>query len=122
MRMGGRLCCGRTIARAAREAVFDGNEAKALAVGGYKSRDLANLPLFRDAEWEIGARLRGSRPSALRGRLLNRYGRGRTVDPERASDGRALLTLPPAPSRVTHLPHDAPEAPTPTPEQQRLAA
>jgi len=104
---------------AAKGAVFEVSEAKRWLLGGYNHGHLANLPYPIAMEMALGFRFTAERFYEIG--FLNRLVEADQLIPSALAMAEHLLTLPPA-SRVNTVHMMRQMRPTPTPEQQRLAA
>jgi enoyl-CoA hydratase/carnithine racemase len=117
---GGFMLVERTDLRvAARGAVFEVSEAKRWLLGGYNHGHIANLPYPIAMEMALGFRFTAERFYEIG--FLNRLVEADQLIPSALAMAEHLLTLPPA-SRVNTVHMMRQMRPTPTPEQQRLAA
>src|SRR6516225_8675389 len=101
------------------EAVFEVSEAKRWLLGGYNHGHLANLPYPIAMEMALGFRFTAERFYQLG--FLNRLVEPDQLMPSAVAMGEHLLTLPPA-ARVNTVHMMRQMRPTPTSEQQHLAA
>jgi enoyl-CoA hydratase/carnithine racemase len=104
---------------AVRGAVFEVSEAKRWLLGGYNHGHLANLPFPIAMEMALGFRFTAERFHEFG--FLNRLVEADELMPSTMAMAEHLLTLPPA-SRVNTVHMMRQMRPSPTPEQQRLAA
>src|SRR6516164_9465694 len=117
---GGFMLVERTDLRvAAREAVFEVSEAKLWLLGGYNHGHVANLPYPIAMEMALGFRFTAERFYEIG--FLNRLVDADQLMPSALAMAEHLLTLPPA-SRVNTVHMMRQLRPTPSSEQQRLAA
>src|SRR6201997_2858741 len=117
---GGFMLVERTDLRvAAREAVFEVSEAKRWLLGGYNHGYIANLPYPIAMEMALGFRFTAERFYEIG--FLNRLVDPEELIPSAVAMAEHLLTLPPA-SRVNTVHMMRQMRPSPSPEQQRLAA
>ena len=117
---GGFMLVERTDLRvAAKGAVFEVSEAKRWLLGGYNHGHVANLPYPIAMEMALGFRFTAERFYEIG--FLNRLAEPEQLIPSALAMAEHLLTLPPA-SRVNTVHMMRQMRPTPTPEQQRLAA
>jgi enoyl-CoA hydratase/carnithine racemase len=117
---GGFMLVERTDLRvAARGAVFEVSEAKRWLLGGYNHGHIANLPYPIAMEMALGFRFTAERFYEIG--FLNRLVDPDQLIPSAIAMAEHLLTLPPA-SRVNTVHMMRQMRPTPSPEQQGLAA
>src|SRR6478609_8879664 len=117
---GGFMLVERTDLRvAARGAVFEVSEAKRWLLGGYNHGHIANLPYPIAMEMALGFRFTAQRFYEIG--FLNRLVEHDQLIPEALKMAEHLLTLPPA-SRVNTVHMMRQMRPSPTPEQEKLAA
>ena len=117
---GGFMLVERTDLRVAvREAVFEVSEAKRWLLGGYNHGHLANLPYPVAMEMALGFRFTAERFYEIG--FLNRLVDADQLIPSALAMAEHLLTLPPA-SRVNTVHMMRQMRPSPTSEQQHLAA
>ena len=117
---GGFMLVERTDLRVAvREAVFEVSEAKRWLLGGYNHGHIANLPYPVAMEMALGFRFTAQRFYEIG--FVNRLVDAADLMPTAMSMAEHLLTLPPA-SRVNTVHMMRQMRPTPTSDQQRLAA
>src|SRR5437764_4377805 len=117
---GGFMLVERTDLRvAARGAVFEVSEAKRWLLGGYNHGHVANLPYPIAMEMALGFRFTAERFYEIG--FLNRVVNADQLIPSALAMAEHLLTLPPA-SRVNTVHMMRQMRPTPSPQQQRLAA
>jgi enoyl-CoA hydratase/carnithine racemase len=117
---GGFMLVERTDLRvAAKGAVFEVSEAKRWLLGGYNHGHLANVPYPIAMEMALGFRFTAERFYDIG--FLNRLVEPDQLIPEALKMAEHLLTLPPA-SRVNTVHMMRQMRPSPTEEQQRLAA
>src|SRR6201997_646291 len=117
---GGFMLVERTDLRVAvRGAVFEVSEAKRWLLGGYNHGHLANLPYPIAMEMALGFRFTAERFYEIG--FLNRITEPDDLIPSAVAMAEHLLTLPPA-SRVNTVHMMRQMRPSPSPEQQRLAA
>ena len=99
--------------------MFEVSEAKRWLLGGYNHGHVANLPYPIAMEMALGFRFTAERFYEIG--FLNRLVEPDELIPSALAMAEHLLTLPPA-SRVNTVHMMRQMRPTPTPEQQRLAA
>ena len=117
---GGFMLVERTDLRvAAREAVFEVSEAKRWLLGGYNHGHIANLPYPIAMEMALGFRFTAERFYEIG--FVNRLVEADQLMPSAFAMAEHLLTLPPA-SRVNTVHMMRQMRPSPTSEQQHLAA
>ena len=117
---GGFMLVERTDLRvAAKGAVFEVSEAKRWLLGGYNHGHIANLPYPIAMEMALGFRFTAERFYEIG--FLNRLVEPDQLIPSAIAMAEHLLTLPPA-SRVNTVHMMRQMRPTPSPEQQGLAA
>src|SRR5690349_8897252 len=117
---GGFMLVERTDLRvAARGAIFEVSEAKRWLLGGYNHGHVANLPYPIAMEMALGFRFTAERFYEIG--FLNRLVDPEQLMPSALAMAEHLLTLPPA-SRVNTVHMMRQMRPSPSPEQQRLAA
>ena len=117
---GGFMLVERTDLRVAvRGAVFEVSEAKRWLLGGYNHGHIANLPYPIAMEMALGFRFTAERFYDVG--FLNRLVDADDLMPSALTMAEHLLTLPPA-SRVNTVHMMRQMRPSPTPDQQRLAA
>ena len=117
---GGFMLVERTDLRvAAKGAVFEVSEAKRWLLGGYNHGHLANLPFPIAMEMALGFRFTAERFYEIG--FLNRLAEPDKLMESAFAMAEHLLTLPPA-SRVNTVHMMRQMRPTPSPEQQHLAA
>jgi enoyl-CoA hydratase/carnithine racemase len=104
---------------AVREAVFEVSEAKRWLLGGYNHGHIANLPYPIAMEMALGFRFTAERFYQIG--FLNRLVDADQLIPSALEMAEHLLTLPPA-SRVNTVHMMRQMRPTPSLDQQRLAA
>jgi enoyl-CoA hydratase/carnithine racemase len=117
---GGFMLVERTDLRvAAKGAVFEVSEAKRWLLGGYNHGHLANVPYPIAMEMALGFRFTAERFYDIG--FINRLVEPDQLIPEAMKMAEHLLTLPPA-SRVNTVHMMRQMRPSPTADQQRLAA
>jgi enoyl-CoA hydratase/carnithine racemase len=117
---GGFMLVERTDLRvAAKGAIFEVSEAKRWLIGGYNHGHVANLPYPIAMEMALGFRFTAERFYEIG--FLNRLADPDELIPTALSMAEHLLTLPPA-SRVNTVHMMRQMRPSPTPDQERLAA
>jgi enoyl-CoA hydratase/carnithine racemase len=117
---GGFMLVERTDLRvAAKGSIFEVSEAKRWLIGGYNHGHVANLPYPIAMEMALGFRFTAERFYEIG--FLNRLADPDELIPTALSMAEHLLTLPPA-SRVNTVHMMRQMRPSPTPDQERLAA
>src|ERR1041384_108270 len=117
---GGVMLVARTDLRvAAKGAVFEVSEAKRWLLGGYNHGHIANLPYPIALEMALGFRFTAERFYDIG--FINRLAEPDNLMGSAFAMAEHLLTLPPA-SRVNTVHMMRQMRPTPSPQQQRLAA
>src|ERR1043166_4117747 len=117
---GGFMLVERTDLRVAvKGAVFEVSEAKRWLLGGYNHGHVANLPYPIAMEMALGFRFTAERFYEIG--FLNRLTEPDELMPTAIAMAEHLLTLPPA-SRVNTVHMMRQMRPTPSPQQQKLAA